>query len=171
METKPMTTETETETKALHARIARLEREAAMRNGTIKAAPYVAPVDHTAQMRLPPSAIAKMADAVDDATLRAISADARRPVVKFDPPESRTGAVPSQNGWIEPAPLGPPPGVDLLDRLMDAEDRKDRADLERKSAERSAFQHAQAKLRDALHGKADADAKLMNLDQEGDLKC
>lgn len=32
-------------------------------------------------------------------------------------------------GWMKETPLGPPPGVAQADRLMDAQDRRDRAEL------------------------------------------
>jgi hypothetical protein len=32
-------------------------------------------------------------------------------------------------GWVEPAPIRPPPGVALADRLVDEQDRKDREAL------------------------------------------
>jgi hypothetical protein len=32
-------------------------------------------------------------------------------------------------GWVDPVPLSSPPGVVLCDRMMDAQDRRDRADL------------------------------------------
>ena len=33
------------------------------------------------------------------------------------------------SGWVEPQGLGPPPGVELCDRLVDAQDQHDRAEL------------------------------------------
>jgi hypothetical protein len=37
-------------------------------------------------------------------------------------------AKPKPGGWSEPLPLKPPPGTELVDRLVDAQDRKDRAE-------------------------------------------
>jgi hypothetical protein len=47
-----------------------------------------------------------------------------KPKVKQLEPEPR-GA----KGWIDNLPFGPPPGVALCDRMMDAQDRRDRAAL------------------------------------------
>ena len=43
----------------------------------------------------------------------------------------RLGATstPTGTGWVEPRPLEPPPGVALADRLDDAQDEIDRAEL------------------------------------------
>jgi hypothetical protein len=38
------------------------------------------------------------------------------------------------SGWVEPNPLSAPPGVPIMDRLMDMQDAIDRADLERRLA-------------------------------------
>jgi hypothetical protein len=43
---------------------------------------------------------------------------------------SSPGVVyPNTNGWREPSPITPPLGVAACDRLMDAQDAKDRAEL------------------------------------------
>jgi hypothetical protein len=39
-------------------------------------------------------------------------------------------------GWSESQPLGPPPGVDHCDRLMDVADARDRAELIAEEARR-----------------------------------
>ena len=47
------------------------------------------------------------------------------------------GGVPGGGtGWAHSAPLGPPPGVAQADRLMDAQDAKDRAELIQQEARR-----------------------------------
>jgi hypothetical protein len=46
---------------------------------------------------------------------------------KADEPEVKP------SGWVEPLPLRPPPGVALADKIVDAQDKKDR--LERIIAE------------------------------------
>jgi hypothetical protein len=43
-------------------------------------------------------------------------------------------------GWVEPRPLGPPPGVAAADRLMDAADARDRHELVMQEARRLAMQ-------------------------------
>lgn len=45
-------------------------------------------------------------------------------------PSAPQGEAPK--GWQEPTPLGPPPGVALCDRMVDAQDALDRKELERK---------------------------------------
>jgi hypothetical protein len=35
---------------------------------------------------------------------------------------------PKPSGWAEPRPLGPPPGVALADRIVDAQDQRDRVE-------------------------------------------
>ena len=45
------------------------------------------------------------------------------PVVKT---VNEPAAKPS--GWVDPLPLKPPPGTELVDRLVDAQDRKDRVE-------------------------------------------
>jgi hypothetical protein len=41
---------------------------------------------------------------------------------------SLTPAVAPAVGWVEPTPIGPPPGIDILDKMMDHADRLDRAE-------------------------------------------
>jgi hypothetical protein len=82
---------------------------------------------------MPPDAIREMVAAepkgfMHDVALR----DNRAPMTPATIPSSQAGGRPSgggSKGWIEPTPLGPPPGVAQADRLMDAQDRKDRAEL------------------------------------------
>jgi hypothetical protein len=82
-----------------------------------------------------------MVEAVPDRLMRDIVRDNRAPT-------GPTGAIPtsqqssggggsanvpgSGTGWAHETPLGPPPGVAQADRLMDAQDRRDRAELARK---------------------------------------
>jgi hypothetical protein len=42
-------------------------------------------------------------------------------------PQSAVGSVP-RGGWVDPPKLSPPPGIDILDRLLDHADRLDRAE-------------------------------------------
>ena len=39
-----------------------------------------------------------------------------------------------KGGWVEPRPLEPPPGVAIADRMMDAQDAIDKAELALKFA-------------------------------------
>jgi hypothetical protein len=48
------------------------------------------------------------------------------------------GLVGSTTGWRKQTPLGPQPGINHVDRLMDAQDRRDRHDLIRAEAMRRA---------------------------------
>jgi hypothetical protein len=57
-------------------------------------------------------------------------------------PEAKTG------GWVDPQPLKPPPGIDIIDAMCDAQDARDRADRLREEVARlEALQNAQAKAR------------------------
>jgi hypothetical protein len=42
-------------------------------------------------------------------------------------PQSAVGSVP-RAGWVDPPKLSPPPGIDILDRLLNHQDRLDRAE-------------------------------------------
>ena len=48
-------------------------------------------------------------------------------------------------GWGAATPLGPPPGVAQADRLMDAQDRKDRVELAQRIAAHEAAMRAAEK--------------------------
>jgi hypothetical protein len=53
----------------------------------------------------------------------------------------RPGGVPGGcTGWQAPIPLSPPPGVAQADRLMDAQDARDRAELIERDARLKAMQ-------------------------------
>lgn len=43
-------------------------------------------------------------------------------------PQKDRGPPVRGTGWIEPRPLEPPPGIALMDQMMDQQDRIDRAD-------------------------------------------
>jgi hypothetical protein len=72
-----------------------------------------------------------MYEAVPDRLMADIVNDHRRGV---SPPSSLAttpGAPPPvarTSGWSEPAPLGPPPGINYIDQMMDHQDAKDRAE-------------------------------------------
>jgi hypothetical protein len=114
------------------AKVEALER-AAKPPEPFKPAPYQQ-YDPTANMSMPPSVLAEMVRAVPDRMLRDIVHDNRAPT-------GRPGMIPEQpsnvrgsnvsgsgTGWARETPLGPPPGVNYADRLMDAQDAKDRAE-------------------------------------------
>jgi hypothetical protein len=54
-------------------------------------------------------------------------------------------AHPDTSGWRESTPIGPPPGIPLVDKLMDAQDAKDRHDRIVEEAQRKAAQRLGSK--------------------------
>jgi hypothetical protein len=91
--------------------------------------------DPTEGMSMPANAIAAMVAAVPSSVMRGLVNDAFKPnpVTGFPNPPS-TSQVQRGTGWREPAPLGPPPGIEHVDRLVDAQDRIDKAELALKFA-------------------------------------
>jgi hypothetical protein len=131
------------------ARIAELERAA-------KPPPAPDPrnfqrYDPTEGMSMPASAMREMARAIPDDMIRDIALrDSRAPTGP-----SAQGVVPSsqplsnvrvggggRSGWAHEIPLSNPPGVAILDRIMDHEDAKDRAELIERHARAQAMQRA-----------------------------
>jgi hypothetical protein len=49
-----------------------------------------------------------------------------------------SGAFPNMSGWRPAVPIGPPPGIAQADKLMDAQDAKDRHNLIVEEARRTA---------------------------------
>jgi hypothetical protein len=92
-------------------------------------------------MATPPSALQDMAAAEPKGFMSGVLHDNRAPTGP-----SSQGVIPSTQqvsnvhpgggsatpGWVAPTPLSNPPGVALADRLMDEQDRRDRAELARK---------------------------------------
>jgi hypothetical protein len=122
---------------ASEARVAELER-AGKPPAPIKSEPS-APYDPTARATMPPSAMRDMIAAVSDRLM----ADLRNDALKPNPVTQSVAQLSSDHdgrveirgtGWSEPRPLSPPPGVPIMDRLMDMQDAIDRADLERRLA-------------------------------------
>jgi hypothetical protein len=109
--------------------------------------------DPTAGMCMPPSALAAMVNAVPDRVLRDIVRDNRGPSTPTgmiprsqQPTGGGSANVPGGGtGWVDPAPLGPPPGLRYVDQQLDAQDAKDRAEL----IEREAKLKAMEKLAEA----------------------
>ena len=58
------------------------------------------------------------------------------------------GAPVNTSGWREPTPLSNPPGVAQADRLMDAQDRRDRVELAQRIAAHEAAMRAAEKGKD-----------------------
>ena len=78
-----------------------------------------------------------------------LSADLKRASHRPTGPSSQ-GAIPSSQQvsnvrgaggpWQHEIPIGPPPGVNYADRLMDAQDARDRAELIERDAKLKAMQ-------------------------------
>ena len=131
------------------ARIAKLEADAKAAAAPPKPAepfkpePYE-PIDWTARMSMPPSALAAMVEAVPDMREVALR-DARAPTGP-----SSQGAIPSSpqvsnvrgtnvagggTGWAREIPLGPSMHQRYVDAQLDAQDAKDRAERIRQHAQ------------------------------------
>jgi hypothetical protein len=106
--------------------------------------------DPTAGMCMPPSALAAMVNAVPDHVIRDIAMRDNRA------PTGRPGMIPSSHqqstgggsanapgsgtGWAHEIPLSPPPGVRQSDKLVDAQDARDRAELIKRDAQLRAME-------------------------------
>jgi hypothetical protein len=78
--------------------------------------------------------LAAMVEAMPDRLMRDIVNDQRRGVAAPSSLASKPDAPPVEprpkgSGWQDAAPLAPPPGIALLDRMMDAQDQRDKAAL------------------------------------------
>ena len=137
---------------ALKARVEELER-ANKPPEPFKPEPYQR-YDPTEGMSMPRSTMLEMARAVPDQMMREIALRDNRA------PTGRPGMIPNSQqstgggsanmpgggtGWVDPAPLGPPPGLRYVDQQLDAQDAKDRAEL----IEREAKLKAMEKLAEA----------------------
>jgi hypothetical protein len=86
--------------------------------------------DPTEGMSMPESAMLEMMKAVPDSLMRSLREDARRPnPVNPSTASQPTSQVQRGSGWAKPIPIESPPGIDLMDRMMDQQDRIDRAEL------------------------------------------
>jgi hypothetical protein len=117
-----------TELEALKKRVAELEKAAKPAEPFVPM-PMQRP-DYTAGASMPASALAAMMAAVPESVMRGIVADAFKPnPVTGGPNPQPTSQVQRGSGWIDERPLEPPPGIEHCDRLVDAQDRIDRAEL------------------------------------------
>jgi hypothetical protein len=96
--------------------------------------------DPTEGMSMDRATMQAMIDAVPASVMQGIRADARKPNPVTQASSSTVRGTPSaqsqrqRQGWVEPRPLESPPGVAIADRLMDAQDEIDRAELALKLA-------------------------------------
>ena len=85
--------------------------------------------DPTEGMSMPRSAMLEMMKAVPDGLMRDLRADAMKPnPITGGPnpqPQVRQRATPN---WIEERPLESPPGIKIIDAMMDAQDERDKAE-------------------------------------------
>jgi hypothetical protein len=88
---------------------------------------------------MPPDAIRDMVAAEPKGFMRGVLHDNRAPnspstIPRSEQPSNARGGnvAGSGTGWQAPTPLSNPPGVAQADRLMDAQDARDRAELARK---------------------------------------
>ena len=97
-------------------------------------------------MAMPPSAVRYFADGVTAADCADLRQQAHRPtgrsgmIPDSQQPTSSRPSAGDGTGWGHATPLGPPPGVTQVDRLMDAQDAKDRAELIEREAKLRALQ-------------------------------
>jgi hypothetical protein len=121
--------------------------------------------DPTAGMSMPRSAIEAMIAAEPKGFMSGVVRDNRAPTSPGMIPSSHTSGggpanVPgSGTGWQAPTQLGPPPGVNILDRIMDHEDAKDRAELIEREARFKAIEEM-AEQTEAVKKRTEALAKL-----------
>jgi hypothetical protein len=124
------------------------------------------PIDWTARMSMPPSALAAMVAAEPRGFMAGVLRDNR------GAPTGPTSAIPrstggggpaasgSGTGWGHSTPLGPPPGVTQADRLMDAQDARDRAELVEREAKLQAAQKVTEQI-ETMKKQTEALAKLV----------
>jgi hypothetical protein len=97
--------------------------------------------DPTEGMSMPRSAMQAMVDA-SSSYMADLRADARKPnpvTASQSPLSSSSSSQPTSQvqrgtGYRDAVPLGPPPGIEHCDRLVDAQDKIDRAELALKLA-------------------------------------
>jgi hypothetical protein len=138
----------EDELTALKARIAELEARTKPPPPAPPAPKGFSRWDPTAGMSMPASALREMANAIPDSMVRDIAMrDGRAPSGP-----SAQGAIPSSqslsnvrvggggtSGWAREIPLSNPPGVAILDRIMDHQDAVDRHERMVQEARRQAL--------------------------------
>jgi hypothetical protein len=92
------------------------------------------------RLGMSPEVHAEFARTVPTGTVREIVNDGRAPTLASATTKPTVAPVSAQNtsGWREATPLGNPPGINHVDRLCEAADAKDRAELIAQEAKRLA---------------------------------
>jgi hypothetical protein len=121
-----MTKNDEDELAALKARISELEAKVSPPpKKEFVPEPYQR-YDPTEGMRMPPSALREMAQHPCNQVMRGVIQDRHAPTGRPGMiPSSGSGGPPSSSksstpGWVDPRPLGPQPGIDLIDKGVNA---------------------------------------------------
>jgi hypothetical protein len=132
-------TDLKAELEALRAELAELKEK--MKPKAPFVSDYVPPSPNRFLDRasMSPEATRIMVEAVGDGMVRDIVNGNRAPTQLAplaSPPVGPRVADEDRSGWREPAPLSNPPGVAIADRLMDAQDARDRAELIAQEARR-----------------------------------
>jgi hypothetical protein len=123
------------------ARIAALENENAELKRRVEAlepkpkvefkpGEWKGPRDWTEGMSMDRATMAAFAAAVPDHLVRSVVSDNMRSAPVAKPAEGPV--VPSERGWRDQVPLEHPPGVKIIDQMMDAEDVVWRRELAKK---------------------------------------
>jgi hypothetical protein len=125
------------------------------------------PIDWTARMSMPPSALRAMVNAEPRGFMQGVVRDNRGP-------STPTGMIPraqtiggggpanvagSGTGWAHETPIGPPPGLRYVDQQINAQDRRDRAELIEREA-RFAATEKMAEQIETMKKQTEALAKL-----------
>lgn len=96
--------------------------------------PNRAPYDHTQGMAMPPSAMRAMAGAIPDNLMGALRADSRLPNPVTQGPNPQPQPHRRGSGWAPERPLETP-HIAHVDRLVDAQDIRDRVELAQRLAQ------------------------------------
>jgi hypothetical protein len=88
------------------------------------------PHDYTQGMSMARSTMLEMMKVTPEGLMKELRADALKPnPVTGSAPQPQSQPVRRGSGWAKPIPVEPPPGVAILDKIMDEQDRLDRAEL------------------------------------------
>jgi hypothetical protein len=81
--------------------------------------------DPTAGMSMPPSALREMAGHPCNQVMRGVIQDRHAPtgrpgMIPTQPATGESGGAANTSGWRDATPISPPPGIDLIDRAVNA---------------------------------------------------